>query len=519
MQAIIQSVFLQALAQSLLASIWQMALLWLFCLVTMKLFSLSSSQKFNIAFAAQVTGLIWFFYTFRQAYNHPPASFSSVTFTNTILYNINSVVFTCMPYLGVVYLVALLFKLNRFGYIYIASKKLKQNKLIKMPVENRLFVQRMTETLSIHKKVNIYLSEKINCPLTIGFFKPIILIPLAAINQLTPQQMEAVILHELAHIKRADYLLYILQSIADKIFFFNIFSIMLSNIIERERENACDDWVMQFRYNSMIYAEALFKLGRLKAVPVLAMPLLGKKESLLLARVKRLLHNNTSNKNFYNTGAIGFSFSSMAIVGVICLLTHFTPAPAGEASMPVVTVPSFVHTTAGFQDKGNINIARPVAAIYTTTPSLVKQPGKKMVKDETTCNKSKGYEAATVAAADRLEQLNAASKKLIDAEAMYQAKQNYLVQVQQQIDSLQITLPRIEQAVNAQVVVTPEMVQKALSYNNFKQIEKMLAVSSDSIKVIESTDTKNSYKKQITVQSKDKNGNTHVYNVVISLYQ
>ena len=159
----------------------------------------------------------------------------------------------------------------------------------------------MSKLFSLHKKVSIYLSEKINCPLTIGFFKPIILIPLAAVNHLTIEQLEAVILHELAHIKRADYLLFIIQNLIDKIFFFNVFSKMLSNIIEKERENACDDWVLQFKYNSMHYAEALFKLGRLKATPVLAMSLTGRKENLLLARIKRLLHNPQKSLFFNHT--------------------------------------------------------------------------------------------------------------------------------------------------------------------------------------------------------------------------
>ena len=74
----------------------------------------------------------------------------------------------------------------------------------------------MSELFSLRKKVKIYLSGKIICPLTTGFLKPVILIPVAAVNQLTTEQMEAVILHELAHIKRADYLLYILQSLVRK---------------------------------------------------------------------------------------------------------------------------------------------------------------------------------------------------------------------------------------------------------------------------------------------------------------
>ena len=194
-----------------------------------------------------------------------------------------------MPYLTTIYLFVLAFKLGSLAFNYNATKGLRKYQLSKIAADHRIFVQEMSELFSLNRKVNIYLSEKIACPLTIGFLKPIILIPVAAVNHLTTEQMEAVILHELAHIKRADYLLFILQSFIDKIFFFNIFSAMLSNIIELERENACDDWVLQFKYNSMHYAEALFKLGRLKALPAVSMPFTGKKESLLLIRIKTIV--------------------------------------------------------------------------------------------------------------------------------------------------------------------------------------------------------------------------------------
>ena len=68
MQAFLQSAFLQALSHSLIASIWQMALLWLVTVGILKLFKLSSAQKFNIAFTAQVTGFIVFIYSGFDAY-------------------------------------------------------------------------------------------------------------------------------------------------------------------------------------------------------------------------------------------------------------------------------------------------------------------------------------------------------------------------------------------------------------------------------------------------------------------
>ena len=190
-----------------------------------------------------------------------------------------------------------------------------------MPAVNRVFVEELSELFSLHKKVKIYISKNIKCPLTIGFFKPLILIPLAAVNHLTKEQMEAVILHELAHIKRADYLFYLLQCVIEKVFFFNIFSRMLNNIIERERENACDDWVLQFKYNSYHYAEALLKLGKLQASS-LAMAASGKKENMLLYRIKRLIHNKEKN-NAYEYSALRFSFLTLIIA--MGLLISFLP--------------------------------------------------------------------------------------------------------------------------------------------------------------------------------------------------
>jgi beta-lactamase regulating signal transducer with metallopeptidase domain len=496
-QAIIQSAFLQALAQGLIASIWQMAILWLTCLLLMKLFTFSSAQKFNIAFIAQLSGLVLFFYTVFNTYNDPQANWPLPVFTNTALFDFNSALIIAMPYLAILYIAVFIFKLNRFGFTYAASKKLKCDDLIKMPAESRLFVQQMTELLSIHKKVKIYLSKKINCPLTIGFLKPVILIPVAAVNNLTTQQMEAVILHELAHIKRADYLLFILQSLVDKIFFFNIFSIMLSNIIEKERENACDDWVIQFRYNSMHYAEALFKLGRLKAIPVLAMPLSGKKESLLLGRIKRLLHNQ--NKNFYSARSIWLSFFSVAIIAFVCLLPY---CKAVETAMPVA---ARTFTPASPTQNVHAVFNEPVAAVADTKPV---QQAKKITKEK--------EQASSIL--DKQAQLNAMAAKMNDGSEAFLEKQNYLVQVQQKVDSIQSRL-QIEQAINSQVLVTPEIMQKATSYKNFKQIEHMLAASGDSIKVTESEASKNNYQKQITIESIDKNGNKHVYSVVIQLYQ
>ena len=94
-------------------------------------------------------------------------------------------------------------------------KKLRTQGLSKATVNWRLFVKEHSALLGLKKPVLLHISNIAASPLTIGFWKPFILIPLASINQLSTQQMEAVLLHELAHIRRNDYLVNIVLQLAE----------------------------------------------------------------------------------------------------------------------------------------------------------------------------------------------------------------------------------------------------------------------------------------------------------------
>ena len=69
-----------------------------------------------------------------------------------------------------------------------------------------MFAHKIAAQMSIGKSVQVWMSEFITSPVTVGYLKPMILLPVAAINHLSPQQIEAILLHELSHIKRFDYL-------------------------------------------------------------------------------------------------------------------------------------------------------------------------------------------------------------------------------------------------------------------------------------------------------------------------
>jgi hypothetical protein len=105
------------------------------------------------------------------------------------------------------------------------------------------------------------------------------------------QQVEAILIHELAHIKRSDYLLNLGVTALELFFFFNPFSRLLIRAIKRERENRCDDLVLQFRYDPPSYVAALLSLarGKQRRLQQLAMAAGGGDDQFLLQRVRRML--------------------------------------------------------------------------------------------------------------------------------------------------------------------------------------------------------------------------------------
>lgn len=196
---------------------------------------------------------------------------------------------TTLPFASIVYLVLLLLPLVRFSRNYRYVQILRKYGLNKINVEWRLFIQRVSAQMGINKTVRIWVSDIITSPVTIGYLKPIILVPLAAINHLTPQQLEAILLHELSHIKRHDYLINLLITFIQTILYYNPFVKLFVKCIEKERERSCDESVIEFQYDPHGYASALLMLEKGNMITQsIAIAASGKKHDLL-SRIECIL--------------------------------------------------------------------------------------------------------------------------------------------------------------------------------------------------------------------------------------
>jgi beta-lactamase regulating signal transducer with metallopeptidase domain len=146
---------------------------------------------------------------------------------------------------------------------------------------------RLANRLGVARRIALFDSTVARVPTVIGWLRPVILLPVSALAGLTPQMMEAILAHELAHIRRHDYLVNMLQTAIETLLFYHPAVWWVGKKIRQERENCCDDLAVAACGDPLTYARALTELEQIRGVPLdLAMAATG---GSLLARIRRLV--------------------------------------------------------------------------------------------------------------------------------------------------------------------------------------------------------------------------------------
>jgi beta-lactamase regulating signal transducer with metallopeptidase domain len=285
---------LNAIGWSLLDSIWQMGLLWLtYYMLTVQNKRYSAAGRHNLILLFVFFGTEWFVYTFIRVLNEGSIS----VFRGFI--SIPAAADQWIPYLALIYLFLLSFRFLQFGVEFYGSRKSIPS--LQRTVELQFLVERHARLMGITRRVTVYISDLIETAETRRFFKPLILLPVSLLTRLSPQHVEAILVHELLHIRRNDFLINICMSLFRNIFFFNPFARILYRELAIERELACDDGVVEKGYTPEIYAEALFNLEKLRnARPGFSMAADGNRPWLLMDRIQRLLGKDTVRKKPVN---------------------------------------------------------------------------------------------------------------------------------------------------------------------------------------------------------------------------
>lgn len=232
------------------------------------------------------------------------------------------------------------------GWWYL--RRLRLASIAQAPAAVSASFQRICKALGLRRVVSLRLSQAIDSPMTMGTLRAIVLLPLSAITSLGPEELEVVLAHELAHVRRADFFWNVLQTIAETLFFFHPAVWWLSARIRHERELCCDDLALQICPNPVVYAHALFRLEEQRTRHLrLAMALDGhaSRETLLI-RIARILGEPMTRTPSRQLRPVSLAAAcaglAVLLLPVPHLLASLNPAPAVLAtpiSAPTVAPP------------------------------------------------------------------------------------------------------------------------------------------------------------------------------------
>ena len=198
-------------------------------------------------------------------------------------------------------------------------------------------IEELEAKLRIQKKVVYRTTLRASSPMVIGWLKPVVLFPQLMLNKLNDTEIYAVLAHELAHVRRDDFAVNLIQTLLTNVFFFHPGVWWMSNQVDEEREHCCDDLAILATGEAMPYAKTLLNVSQMHRAaiagqPQLAMAMSGtdkrKKGSGFAERVKRLFTTNSGAGTFRE----GFATACILLagLGMAYAFTNQTEVPLAE---------------------------------------------------------------------------------------------------------------------------------------------------------------------------------------------
>ncbi|MFK7819344.1 MAG: M56 family metallopeptidase, partial [Planctomycetaceae bacterium] len=176
-------------------------------------------------------------------------------------------------------------------------------------------LERQAKRLGLARLPAVRLCDRLAVPVVVGAIRPLIMLPASVVTGLSTSELESVLLHELAHIRRFDHLLIVVQRLAETVLFFHPVTWYLSRVLNTERENCCDDIVLAAGVSRCAYASLLCKIAEstLPTTTATTVAINGGKPSQLRRRVGRILQVPPKRTRF----SVAFPFT----VGLLVLLS------------------------------------------------------------------------------------------------------------------------------------------------------------------------------------------------------
>ncbi len=325
-----------ALGNMVLHSLWQASVLALFLWFFSRLSGASPLWRYRAGIASLMLqlllGLSIFYYSYTAAGDGSVATEISQEIASpqapwaireAMPANTESLDTSFYWALSYLWLLGLLLGVLRYtlGHAYLHYYYRKQ--LRRLPADWEAMAADLLKRLNFRgKHPALWASARLASPMLLGVVRPVLLFPMAIVNQLSPEQVEAVLAHELSHLARHDHWWNFFQQLVEVLFYFHPAIHWISKQIREEREHCCDDQVAQLGINPLCYAKTLFQLEEQRQVA--AHLALAARPAPLLSRMERLLRKTP---NYYRMKP-GFLIVLLLLVGA---LFAFRPAAVDGA--------------------------------------------------------------------------------------------------------------------------------------------------------------------------------------------
>ncbi len=336
LEHLFNSPFLYSLSLTLLHFLWQGLLVALVLKSALLIVSNKKPQlRYLLSALAMLANLLLLLITFGIIYRaelaSTGASASILTLTNLMhelkqpdsffsYQELSEFLPSFLPYIAILWLATVVLLASKLLLEIYNVNKLPQQGTIEPSRELLARFNELAKQLNLTITPKLFISLKVDVPMAIGWLKPVVLIPTTMISGLNSAQLEMLILHELAHIRRHDYLVNFLQTFVEILLFFHPAVLWVSKQMRNEREYCSDDIAVQHCGNAVAYAHTLADTASLctkaqhkHTIPNMAMAASG---GDLKQRVVRLVDHHCAPQN-----NISKWFASATIIFSILLLS------------------------------------------------------------------------------------------------------------------------------------------------------------------------------------------------------
>jgi TonB family protein len=192
-----------------------------------------------------------------------------------------------VPWVMLTWFAGVIFFLGRLNAGFLIARRMRFVATEAPPADLQEMFDELCARLEVSRPVRLLKSALVEVPTVIGWLRPVVLVPVSCFTGLSSAQIKAILSHELAHIRRHDYLVSVFQSVIEALLFYHPAVWWVSKQVRRERECCCDDMAVGVGGDALAYAKALSYLEeRRSSLPEVA---LGANGGVLTMRIKRLL--------------------------------------------------------------------------------------------------------------------------------------------------------------------------------------------------------------------------------------